>query len=95
MMDYYSKKESKEIINGIKKLPEEVQQLAKKDKNAAISLLRKRGLIVKRDAKTGKVSVSVKLLDKEKTASDYFSECEEKSHERAMATMKEILKSKK
>lgn len=55
---------------------------------------KKEGLIVKRDAKTGKVSVSVKLLDREKTASDFFAEYEEKSHERAMATMREILKSR-
>lgn len=55
---------------------------------------KKEGLIVKRDAKTGKVSVSVKLLDREKTASDFFVEYEEKSHKRAMATMREILKSR-
>lgn len=39
---------------------------------------KKEGLIVKRDAKTGKVSVSVKLLDREKKASDFFAEYEEK-----------------
>lgn len=55
---------------------------------------KKEGLIVKRDAKTGKVSVSVKLLDREKTASDFFVEYVEKSHKRAMATMREILKSR-
>lgn len=94
MMDYYSKEESKRIIDGMKKLSKEVRQLAKKDKNAAISLLRKRGLIVKRDGETGKVSASVKRLDREKTVSDYFAELEEKSHKRAMETMREILKSR-
>lgn len=55
------------IIDGMKRLSAEVQRLAKKDKNAAISVTKK-------------------------MASDYFAEYEEKSHERAMATMREILK---
>lgn len=57
-----STEDAKKIQAGIQRMSEEVRQLAKKDKKAAISLLQKRGLIVKRDAKTGKVSVSVKLL---------------------------------
>lgn len=58
------------------------------------SKLQKRGTIVKRDAKIGKVSISAKPLDRRKTASDFFAEYEEKSHKRAMATMREILKSR-